>query len=147
MVLHLWLPWSNARSQAMLRIYQFSESNLKQCYNPGDANISFGKFQSQIQTSSIIRRLSIQSFHTSRNLHDSLLGPNVNRTRHHLLRQTRQTSSPNTDTGNTIASMHQSRPTVPAEVAPHNLPRSRGTCIFAQAVRICRLDCESREHC
>jgi hypothetical protein len=95
---------------------------LSQSTNPLEHMHVFRPRDPSTQTPSISRWLLIQSLHTSRNLNHRVFSPYVNRPRHHLLRQTGQTSSPNTNTSNTVTSMHQSRTTVTAKVASHSPP-------------------------
>jgi hypothetical protein len=60
----------------------------------------------------------------------------VSRTRHHVPGQARQTPASDTDALDTIASMHEPRSAIVAEVASHYFACCRRTSVLAQALRI-----------
>ena len=88
------------------------------------------------QVSSVIRRLALYLLRPLRYLDHSLFRPNVSRTRHHVPGQARQTPASDTDALDTIASMHEPRSAIVAEVASHYFACCRRTSVLAQGLRI-----------
>lgn len=110
-----------------------SQESLRQ---PQDIRQKPHTTSTRTQISSIIRRLALYLLRPLRYLDHSLFRPNMNRTRHHLLGQARQTPASDTDALDAIASMHEPRSAIVAEVASHSFSRRCRPSVLAQGLRI-----------